>query len=214
MRLVTKPVFSGGRTNLSLALFHYDYSDFQLNQTIGIAVVTRNAGDTQVQGAEIELSSLLNENWSVSAAVTLLDTQYDDFTNVDGMKPELGFQNVEGNPLNKAPDTSINLGVSYTTAAPWGGRLALYGDAAYRSRTYFREFKEKEDSQGAYTIVSLNAIWESENRDWEARLFARNATDEEYRVSQGGGNAIGARTGTYGMPRQVGFEVTRRFGAM
>ena len=101
-----------------------------------------------------------------------------------------------------------------TTAAPWGGRLALYGDAAYRSRTYFREFKEKEDSQGAYTIVSLNAIWESENRDWEARLFARNATDEEYRVSQGGGNAIGARTGTYGMPRQVGFEVTRRFGAM
>ncbi len=70
-----KAVFNGGRTNLSLALFHYDYSDFQLNQTIGIAVVTRNAGDTLVQGAELQLSSLLNENWSVSAAVTLLDTE-------------------------------------------------------------------------------------------------------------------------------------------
>ena len=120
-----KGVFHGGRTNLSIALFHYDYSDFQLNQTIGIAVVTRNAGDTQVRGAELELSSLLDEHWSVSAAVTLLDTEYDDFTNVDGIRPELGFQNVQGNPLNKAPDTSINLGVSYTTAAPWGGRLKL-----------------------------------------------------------------------------------------
>ena len=209
-----KGVFNGGRTSLNVAAFYYDYSDFQVSQTVGIAVVTRNAGDTEVLGAEIELSSMLNENWAISASMTLLDTQYGDFTNLDGMNPALGLQSVKGNPLNKAPDTSVNLGVSYTTRAPWGGRLALHADAAYRSRTYFREFKEKEDSQEGYTIVNLNATWESENRAWQGRLFARNATDEEYVVGITGGNAVGARVGNWGMPRQVGFEVTRRFGAI
>ena len=35
-----------------------------------------------------------------------------------------------------------------------------------------------------------------------------------YVVGITGGNAVGARVGNWGMPRQVGFEVTRRFGAI
>ena len=137
-------------------------------------------GDAEIRGLEVELSSMLTEHWVVSGAVTLLDTQYGDFINLDGMYPERGFQNAKGNPLNKAPRTAINLGVAYSTPVQWGGRLTLRADAAYRSRTYFREFKDKADSQGAYTVVNLNASWESEDRGWEARLYARNATDEEY----------------------------------
>ena len=95
----------------------------------------------------------------------------------------------------------------------WGGRLTLRADAAYRSRTYFREFKNKADSQGAYTVVNVNANWESEDRAWEARLYARNATDEEYITFLLASSVASARYGSWGMPRQVGLEVTRRFGA-
>ena len=79
-------------------------------QVIGLSAVTRNAGDAEIRGLELELSSTLTENWMVSGAVTLLDTEYGDFINLDDMRAELGFQNTKGNPLNKAPNTSINLG--------------------------------------------------------------------------------------------------------
>ena len=208
-----KATFGGGRTTLSAAAFRYDYTDFQVTQVIGIRTVTRNAGDAEIRGLEVELSSILSEHWMVAGAVTLLDTEYGDFINLDGMRPERGFQNAKGNPLNKAPETALNLGVAYATPVQGGGRLTLRADAAYRSRTYFREFKDEADSQGAYTVVNLNANWESEDRAWEARLYARNATDEEYITFILGSATSGARLGTWGMPRQVGLEVTRRFGA-
>ena len=173
---------------------------------------SRNAGDAEISGFELELSSILDENWTVSGAATLLDSEYGDFLNLDGLQPALGFQNNRGNPLSHAPETSINLGITYTTPVEWGGRLTLRADAAYRSRTYFREFKNKLDSQSAYTVINLNANWESEDEKWTARLFARNATDEDYLLYLLGSSGVGARYGSYGPARQVGMEVTRRFG--
>ena len=84
----------------------------------------------------------------VSGAVTLLDTEYGDFIHLDGLQAELGLQNNKGNPLNNAPKASINLGVAYTTPVQWGGHLTLRADAAYRSRTYFREFKKQAGLAG------------------------------------------------------------------
>ncbi len=203
----------GGSTTLSAAAFHYDYSDFQVAQIIGITSVTRNAGDAEVLGFELELSSTLDDNWMVSGAVTLLDTEYGDFLNLDGLQAALGFQNNKGNPLNHAPDTSVNLGVTYNAPAVWGGHVTLRIDAAYRSRTYFREFKNELDSQSAYTVINVNANWESDDGKWGARLFARNATNQDYLLYLLGSSGVGARYGSYGPARQVGMEVTRRFGA-
>jgi iron complex outermembrane receptor protein len=182
-----------------------------VSQVIGTATVTRNAGDAEVLGAELELSSYLNEQWLLSGGVTLLDTEYKDFINFDGLNPADGFQNLSGNALNNAPDTSINLGLQFFSRG-FGGELSLVADVAYRSRVYFREFGTKEDSQDGYTVLNLNATWKSDSGAWEARAFAKNATKEEYLVSLGGVASVGGRFGAYGPPRQLGFEVTRRFG--
>lgn len=206
-----KARFNGGATTLSAAAFYYDYADFQVSQVIGTASVTRNAGDAEVLGAELELSSYLNEQWLLSGGVTLLDTEYKDFTNFDGLNPADGFQDLSGNALNNAPDTSINLGLQFFSRG-FGGELSLAADVAYRSRVYFREFGARDDSQDGYTVLNLNATWKSDSGAWEARAFAKNATKEEYLVSLGGVASVGGRFGAYGPPRQVGFEVTRRFG--
>ena len=206
-----KARFNGGATTLSAAAFYYDYTDFQVSQVIGTATVTRNAGDAQVLGAELELSSYLNEQWLLSGGVTLLETEYKDFINFDGLNPADGFQNLSGNALNNAPDTSINLGLRFFSRG-FGGELSLAADVAYRSRVYFREFGAAEDSQDGYTVLNLNATWKSDSGAWDARVFAKNATKEEYLVSLGGVASVGGRFGAYGPPRQLGFEVTRRFG--
>ena len=206
-----KARFNGGTTTLSAAAFYYDYADFQVSQVIGTATVTRNAGDAEVLGFELELSSYLNEQWLLSGGVTLLETEYEEFINFDGLNPAKGFQNLKGNALNNAPDTSINLGLQFFTRG-FNGEITLGADAAYRSRVYFREFGAQEDSQDGYSVINLNATWKSDSGAWEARVFAKNASKEEYLVSLGGVASVGGRFGAYGPPRQLGFEVTRRFG--
>ncbi len=211
-----KASFNNGATTLRAAAFQYDYSDFQVAQVIGIQGVITNAGDADILGLELELSSLLNENWSINAGLTLLDTEYGDFLNTDTLRAGLGVLQNKGNPLSYAPDTSINLGFTYTTPLNFGGEaggeLSVSVDASYRSRVYYREFDQKGDSTDPYTIVNLNINWRSTDELYAARLFARNLTDEEYVSNIQGSNTTYGRQGTWNMPRQVGLELTRFFG--
>ena len=208
-----KASFGEGATTLRAAAFQYDYSDFQTAQVIGFQGVITNAGDAEILGLELELSSVLNENWSVNAGLTLLDTEYGHFLNTDTLRRELGVLENKGNPLSYAPDTSINLGLTYTTPVSFGGNISASVDASYRSRVYYREFDQKGDSTDPYTIVNLNVNWQSSDDRYAARLFVRNVTDEEYVTNIQGSNTTYGRQGTWNMPRQVGMEVTRFFGA-
>lgn len=208
-----KASFFEGATSLRMAAFQYDYSDFQVAQVIGIQGFISNAGDAEIDGLEVELTSRLNEHWRINAAVTLLDSAYGHFLNTDTLRRELGLLQNRGNPLNNAPERSVNLGIAYETPFANVGRLVVSVDASMRSRVYYREFGNKDDSQGAYTIVNLNLNWFSPDERWSARLFMRNATDEEYVTQLVGSNTTYGRQGTWNMPRQAGFEITRFFGA-
>ena len=207
-----KASFFDGATTLRASLFDYDYSDFQTAQVIGIQGVITNAGDAKIIGLELELSSILSENWSVNAGLTLLDTEYGHFLNTDTLRAELGLLENKGNPLSYAPDRSINFGLSYTMPLSAGGTISASLDAAYRSRVFYREFNQKKDSSDPYTIVNLNLNWRSASEAYSARLFVRNATDEAYVTNIQGSNTTYGRQGTWNMPRQVGVEVTRFFG--
>lgn len=199
-------------TSLRMALFHYDYSDFQTLQVIGIQGVTTNAGDAEIDGLEIEMSSNINDNWSVNAGLTLLDSEYGDFLNTDTLRAELGALQNKGNQLSYAPNESLNLGITYRSALNLGGNISVSLDASYRSRTYYREFEQKGDSTDPYTIVNLNINWTSEDEVYAARFFVRNLTDDEYVTNIQGSNTTYGRQGTWNMPRQTGVEVTRFFG--
>ena len=207
-----KASFSGGASSFRAALFQYDYSDFQTIQVVGIAAAVANAGDAEILGLELEFSSLLNEHWSVNAGLTLLDTEYGSFLNTDTLRAELGVLENKGNPLSYAPDVSLNLGLVYSTPLRSGGKISLSLDGSYRSRVYFREFNQKKDSTDPYTIVNFNVNWQSPNGKYSARAFARNLTDEAYVSNILGANTTYGRQGTWNMPRQLGFEVTRFFG--
>ena len=207
-----KASFGDGSSNVRMALFHYDYSDFQVTQIIGIQGIVTNAGDAEIDGLELEYTSALNENWSLNAAVTLLDHQYGTFLNTDTLNAGLGVQDNKGNPLSYAPDTSTNLGISYNTLLGGGSSLSASMDASYRSRVYYREFGNKDDSTDPYTIMNLNVNWNSADDMWGVRLFVRNLTDEDYITNLQGSNTTYGRQGSWNMPRQAGFEVTRFFG--
>ena len=206
-----KASFADGSTTIRAAAFYYDYSDFQLLQVRNFAGIITNAGDAEVKGLEVEMTSAVNENWLINSGITLLDSEYGDFLNEDLLRPGTLFQN-KGNSLNNAPETSLTLGITYSTELSSGGAMALSLDGSYRSRIYFREFGIADDSQEAYTIVNFNANWKSSDKETSARFFVTNLTDEDHITGMYGLQTTYGRQGTWNMPRQVGLELTRFFG--
>jgi iron complex outermembrane receptor protein len=208
-----KSTFSGGSTTLRAAAFQYDYSDFQILQVKDFAANYLNADDAEITGMELELTSVLNDSWMVNAGLTLLETEYGEFLQedlsvFDGVKVQIA-----GNPLNNAPQASLILGVTYDTILSSGSKLSLSVDGAYRSRVYFREFGNVDDSQEGYTIVNFNANWVSADEDYAARFFVSNLTDKAHVTGMYALQTTYGRQGTWNMPRQAGFEITKFFGA-
>ena len=196
-------------TSLNASIFRYDYSDFQVLQVIGIQTVTRNAGDATVNGLEIEAVSEINDSLSVTTALTLLDATYGAFANANGVQPELGVQQLEGNYLGNSPKVSLNLGVNYLQNITSGGTLTYRANASYKSKMYFSEFNEF--SQEAYTILDFNVIWENADETLRSRFFIKNLTDEDYISGYLSAATGGGRFGQWGTPRVYGVEISRNF---
>ena len=196
-------------TTINASLFRYDYSDFQVLQVIGIQTVTRNAGDATVNGLEIEAVSEINDSLSVTSGLTLLDATYGAFQNVNGVQPELGMQQLEGNYLGNSPKVSLNLGVNYLQNITSGGTLTYRANASYKSKMYFSEFNEF--SQEAYTILDFNVIWENADETLRSRFFIKNLTDEDYISGYLSSATGGGRFGQWGTPRVYGVEIRRNF---
>jgi iron complex outermembrane receptor protein len=196
-------------TSLNASIFRYDYSDFQVLQVIGIQTVTRNAGDATVNGLEIEAVSEINDSLSVTTGLTLLDATYGAFENVNGVQPELGVQQLEGNYLSNSPKVSLNVGLNYFQNIESGGSITYRANASYKSKMYFSEFNEFP--QSAYTVVDLNVIWESADETLRSRFFVKNLTDEDYISGYISSATGGGRFGQWGTPRVYGVEISRNF---
>lgn len=196
-------------TSLNASIFRYDYSDFQVLQVIGIQTVTRNAGDATVNGLEIEAVSEINDSLSVTTGLTLLDATYGAFENVNGVQPELGVQQLEGNYLSNSPKVSLNVGLNYFQNIESGGSITYRANASYKSKMYFSEFNEFP--QSAYTVVDLNVIWESADETLRSRFFVKNLTDEDYISGYISSATGGGRFGQWGTPRVYGLEISRNF---
>ncbi len=201
----------GNALTLNASLFHYKYDDLQLSQVVGLTSLVRNAAGAEVNGLEVETVWSPDEHWTINANLSLLDATYTEFVNIDSLAPLLGPQDVAGNNLNNAPESSLNLGLNYrwteTAFGQWSARL----DASYRDTTYFREFNNPLDSQAAYTILNANLIWNSPQDAYAVRIFGTNLTDEEYIARMGSSDNFGSRYVSWGAPRQMGVEVRARF---
>ena len=196
-------------TSVNASLFRYDYSDFQVLQVVGIQTVTRNAGDATVNGLEIEALSQISDNTTLNYGLVWLDATYGEFLNANGLAPELGMQQLEGKTLSNAPKLSANLGINHTRNLDSGSTLTYRVNASYKSEIYFSEFNDY--SQGADTIVDLNVIWENPDETLRSRFYVKNATDSIYLAGYISAATGGGRFGTWGTPREAGFEIQRNF---
>lgn len=196
---------------LNASAFYYDYTDLQLNQVVGLAILIQNAPAAEIKGLEVEAAWQPDDHWTFNGNISLLNATYTEFSNVDSLQPELGLQNVSGHYLNDAPKRSINAGVAYRTDPYSFGSLTARIDLSYRSTFYFREFNNPLDAQEAYTLVNLGLIWDSPDEKYRVRLYGNNITNEAHINRMSSTDQLGARFVNWGAPRQFGVELKANF---
>jgi len=201
----------GNTVTFNASGFYYDYTNFQVSQIVGLSLDVTNAAAAEIKGVELEGVWAPDSHWTLNANFSYIDATYSNFSNTDGLNPQLGLQNLDGHLLDNSPRVSANAGVAYRTDPLSFGRLTFRFDGSCRSRTYFREFNDLLDSQAPYGLVNLNVIWDSPDGRYSARLYANNLANQAYIQAQGDSTSIGTRYVTWGAPRQVGGEIKVRF---
>ena len=202
-----KGYFNSGKTSLNASLFNYDYTNFQVIQVIGTQTVTKNAGVANVDGLEVEMNHNFSEKLNLELAYSYLDAVYDDFVNLNGLNPQLGFQQLKGNYLNHSPRNSLSIGLNYSKEFT-KGKLILQLDSIFRSKTHFTEFNDY--AQESYSVFNLNVVWDNASDDLRFKIYAKNLTNEEYLTGFLNSASNGGRFGNYSHPRVFGIEISSK----
>jgi iron complex outermembrane receptor protein len=213
-----KSQFASGRVRTNVAVFHSDFEDLQQQGFSETGVpITSNAAESQVEGLEVEGDWLISSNWTLSAGVSLMDTEYTNWF-IEVFDPT-----IQGGPPFRLVDKSgdrIGLIPKYSANARLLGHLPV-GTAG---RVNFQlDFAAVSDTitafntlwSNSYNVWNTRISWESSDATWELALWLRNITDEFY--YRGGGPVPDiddkiARLGLVADPRLFGLTLEWRFG--
>ncbi len=207
-----------GRLRFNTSLFSMDYTDLQVFQVAdlpgddgGFITINRvtNAGETTINGAEIEVDWAPTDRLIFRANVSLLDATYGELTleSLSGV----GTESVEGNQQTGAPKRSINLSAQYEIpVGDWGAARALV-EYAHQSRVYFVPTNELVASQDAYGQVNLRVLFDDAAERWQYALYIENANDEVIVAHQNISNGGDWIQNSMLAPRTYGVSVSARF---
>ncbi|MEQ9590800.1 MAG: TonB-dependent receptor [Parvibaculaceae bacterium] len=208
-----KSVLFDGRLTANIAAFAYDYTDLQLTIVVPPTNTFAQNADADILGIEGEFRWEATDLLAFNAGFTLLDATFDDFSGFDDANPGLGVQNLDGEPIPKAPESTINLGVEYEVPINSGlfSNLIMRADGFHSDDVVLRYFGTPNETQEAYSLLNASATLNGANGNTSLRVFWNNIGDEEYLQNVTYIGAVGAFMGNYGTPSTWGVQLTQRF---
>lgn len=205
------------------AIYTMEFTDQQLIQVQtdsagNLAVVFDNAGNSEINGTELEIQWMPSANMLVNFSASYNDYTFTEFSDRDLLQASLGNTvNVDrtDEPFPVSPEQTYSVGVQYT----WDTSVGAFTpriDASYKSEIYlgldrgsFEAYERDKSLAGddAKTLVDLRFSWSSLDYRTSVAAFVKNATDERYLP---GAASVGSSLGTffsfYGEPRTYGLE--------
>lgn len=160
------------RLRLNAAAFYAQSNDFQfffVDFNAGGAQVIDNLDEVTLQGAEVEVEALVNENLRIFGSLGVLDST------IDAISPDLQVPAEEGNKSPKTTEYTLNIGTELVFEV---GQLAatLRLDFERRGDKYWQT--DNVDVMDPVNLVNLRASLGGEQ--WTATLWGRNIGDEFY----------------------------------
>jgi iron complex outermembrane recepter protein len=201
-----KATWLDGRARTNIAAFYSDYQDMQIPGSVGVdsdgdgvndgfvGTVT-NAAESTIMGIELEGSAMLTDELSVQVALSLLDTEIDEWI-VNGV--DVSNQR----EIQNTPETMVYVGATYATSLAAGSSITFNLNATYRDDVVQFEVPNPIIDQESVTIANASLVWTSPSGQWLLGLFGKNLTDEDVKTA---GYCFGFPA-TTGCPSSLGLE--------
>ena len=217
--------FLDNSLQVNFAFYKNEFTDLVTQRLIfpdsGTAVtVSENAGSVDVVGFEADVNWLATDNLYVTAALSLMDAEYDTFGvrnpfQLNGGVPSgevnNGLIELGGTTPPWSPDVTLSLGAGYVFELSGGSTLTPYLQFYYSD-----EYNTDDVSiystqiQDAYTKTDLRLTWTSEDELLSFEAFVENIEDEDVlaRTNVGGNGLV---QGSYLFPRNYGVRMSYQF---
>lgn len=197
------------RLRFNADVFYSKYSNIQLQTFIFFngeyITEVANAGNGHMQGLEAEITAMPHPRLTLSAAVGLLDFNYDTVHDVVGPNTNTP----PGRLLPYTPKWTANASARLIVWKAAYGDAAFRADYRYQSQTTFDIFNQ--GIEGGYGVLDARLSFFSANGKWEVFALGRNLTDKLY-GPVGNFNLFGiAQVRTYAPPREWGAGVRYSF---
>ena len=205
IELGMKGLFADGRVSLNAALYSSQWDKQALTNSDALSNVSgpiaqstvayiTNAGESEVEGIELELMAKPTENWDITLSYALAQSEFKDYIDenwrdlqdTNGIYTGNDFMGnqivdtddpdgqVKGNKLPQTPENMINV------SSTW--RFPLEGDAeTFLRLDYSHESKRYVQAANLAWIgpsYNLNARFGYQTDNWELSLWAKNLTDD------------------------------------
>ena len=183
--------FTSVRVNA--AVFTTDYTNLQIINQEGITPITVNAGESTIEGMEIEVMAMPTPNLQLLLGYSYLSAEYTEITDPNATIDEsFAFANT--------PEHSFNASIDYTVPTSMGDWL-LRADYTWKDD----HFNDAENTpllaQDAFGLLNLSAAWDP-NETWRLRVGVKNVNDELYLFSGFSQPGVGFIEGSYNRGRE------------
>jgi len=177
----------GGRGQVDISFFYYDFEDQQVSQVVSAQIVTRNAAESTLTGLEFVGNFALSDKTRLDITASYLDAEYDVFTDVDDPQtPGIVPEDLSGNKFSKAPELSLNIGLElYTWTYASGSTLTPRINFHYEDEYFLLPFNNPQNLQKSHTRtdVRLNYVFGDDGK-YSLEAWVKNIEDDDVLAAQ------------------------------
>ena len=193
-----KSELADGKVRFNATAFYYDYEGYQALGFSGLSQFIDNT-DATVKGMDLELVWMPSENIDINLGASLLDSEVGELT-IQG-------ETINGTEMVLAPNVTLNGLIRWQAT----DALSFQVDFNRQGDHYFDITNSDVSKQDAYTRIGARIGYQV-TPDLQVSVFAKNLTDEEYRVyTFDFTSAAGFNQQFYGRPRWVGVNLNYNF---
>ena len=176
--------FLDGAVTANLAVFHEEFSNFQVLEFTGAQFTTFNVASAKSTGFELESVIRPDDNLTINAGLTYTNARYPG--NCDGANPSLNVTSLCGNDLTNAPNLVAIMGFNYDRDLSDSMRAFLTGQIRTESdrRTSTQavilatQTPLPFDIQDGNTKINMRAGIGSIDESWTLEIWGNNITNQ------------------------------------
>jgi iron complex outermembrane recepter protein len=218
------------------AVFYTDYTGIQLDIQQGISPVYTNAGNAKIQGAELELQSVIGGGLSLNFSGSYIDAYY-TYVNPNANIPQ---EILPGIGLNECPTTAINPATGgpvcnivagnsldarlpktpkykmtfypeYTYLLPNESSLRFIVDFTYTAEMFNDSLNTPELRDPATRMLGASVHYITSDGRYDLALGGTNITNDRFITTGSPNIGAGELGGTYNEPAEWYLQLTAKF---